>query len=305
MKIMIAVVGSNNVDLVLLVDHFTRPGETQKCLSYERFPGGKGANQAVACKKLGAEVYFLTCIGNDGNGEFSHLSLTKAGLRDGLVRVEEPNGFAMIEVTRDGQNRIIIFPGANGTMRVELVKRHLDELLKADIVLLQNEIPFEVNFEVAKRFKEAGKFVIFDPAPATGVEERIYPYVDIITPNEEEAHQLTGAYGETAVQKLMEKGCANVLLKRGEKGCLFAGKLGRFELDAFRVNAVDSTAAGDVFNAAFAVWFERSKDVHKSLIFASAAAAISVTRMGAQSSIPSLEEVLNFLEERQIEGFCI
>lgn len=300
---MIAVVGSNNVDLVLTVDHFTQPGETQRCLSYERFPGGKGANQAVACKKLTAEVYFLTCVGNDGNGEFSFETLTRAGLRDGLVHVELPNGFAMIEVTRDGQNRIIIFPGANAAMNVKLVQKHLNELLRANILLLQNEIPFEVNLEVARRFKEKGKLVIFDPAPATGVQDEIYSYVDIITPNESEAHQLTGKFGESAAQELLKRGCANVLLKMGDKGCYFTGKLGTFRVDAFKVNAVDSTAAGDVFNAAFAVWFERSKDVQKSLMFAAAAAAISVTRFGAQSSIPTFEEVLNFLKERRIEGF--
>lgn len=202
---MIAVVGSNNVDLVLTVDHFTQPGETQKCLSYERFPGGKGANQAVACKKLTAEVYFLTCVGNDENGEFSFETLTRAGLRDGLVRVELPNGFAMIEVTRDGQNRIIIFPGANAAMNVKLVQDHLDELLKADILLLQNEIPFEVNLETARKFKEKGKLVIFDPAPAIGVTDEIYEYVDIITPNESEAHQLTGKFGESAARELLKK----------------------------------------------------------------------------------------------------
>ncbi|HBT39441.1 MAG: Ribokinase [Thermotoga sp. 50_1627] len=300
---MIAVVGSNNVDLVLTVDHFTQPGETQRCLSYERFPGGKGANQAVACKKLTAEVYFLTCVGNDGNGEFSFETLTRAGLRDGLVHVELPNGFAMIEVTRDGQNRIIIFPGANAAMNVKLVQKHLNELLRADILLLQNEIPFEVNLEVARRFKEKGKLVIFDPAPATGVQDEIYSYVDIITPNESEAHQLTGKFGESAAQELLKRGCANVLLKMGENGCYFTGTLGTFRIDAFKVEAVDTTAAGDVFNAAFAVWFERTGDLKKALLFATAAAAISVTRPGAQSSVPSLEEVIGFLRERRVEGF--
>lgn len=300
---MIAVVGSNNVDLVLTVDHFTQPGETQRCISFERFPGGKGANQAVACKKLNAEVYFLTCVGNDGNGEFSFTSLTSAGLKDGIVRVELPNGFAIIEVTRAGQNRIIIFPGANGAMGVKLVRDHMNDLLKADVLLLQNEIPFEVNLEVARRFKEKKKMVIFDPAPATGVNEEIYKYVDIITPNESEAHQLTGKSNELAAQELIKRGCANVLLKMGENGCYFTGTLGTFRIDAFKVEAVDTTAAGDVFNAAFAVWFERTGDLKKALLFATAAAAISVTRPGAQSSVPSLEEVIGFLRERRVEGF--
>lgn len=296
---MIAVVGSNNVDLVLTVDHFTEPGETQRCISYDRFPGGKGANQAVACKKLGASVYFLTCVGGDGNGDFSYKTLCDVGLEKGLVRVEIPNGFAMIEVTRDGKNRIIIFPGANASMNVELVHKHLDDLLDADILLLQNEVPFEVNLEVAKKFKQKGKFVIFDPAPASNIDEEIFKYIDVITPNEAEAYQLTGKQGESAAESLLEKGCPNVLLKLGEKGCFFVGRLGRYELKAFKVKAVDTTAAGDIFNAGFAVWYEKSKDIRESLHFASAAAAISVTRLGAQSSIPSLEEVLQFLKDRR------
>lgn len=295
---MIAVVGSNNVDLVLTVDHFTEPGETQRCISYDRFPGGKGANQAVACKKLGASVYFLTCVGNDGNGDFSYKTLCGVGLERGLVRVEIPNGFAMIEVTRDGKNRIIIFPGANAAMNVDLVHKYLNDLLSADILLLQNEVPFEVNLEVAKKFKQKGKLVIFDPAPASNIDEEIFKYIDIITPNEAEAHQLTGKQGESAAESLLEKGCPNVLLKLGEKGCLFMGRLGRYQLEAFKVKTVDTTAAGDIFNAGFAVWYEKSRDVHESLRFASAAAAISVTRLGAQSSIPSLEEVLRFLKDR-------
>lgn len=298
---MIAVVGSNNVDLVLTVDHFTQPGETQKCLSFQRFPGGKGANQAVACKKLGAEVYFLTCVGNDGNGDFSFETLAKADLKDGIVRTEVPNGFAMIEVTRTGQNRIIIFPGANGELNVHLLHKKLPELLKADVLLLQNEIPFETTFEAAKIFKENNRFVIFDPAPAQNIDERIYKYVDLITPNESEAQHLTGESGEMAIKKLREMGCKNVLLKKGENGSVFSGELGQFQVEAFRVNAVDTTAAGDVYNAAFAVWFERSKNVLKSMIFASAAAAISVTRFGAQSSIPTFEEVHSFLQRRGIE----
>lgn len=295
---MIAVVGSNNVDLVLSVDHFTEPGETQRCISYDRFPGGKGANQAVACKKLGASVYFLTCVGSDGNGDFSYKTLCDVGLERGLVRVEIPNGFAMIEVTRDGKNRIIIFPGANASMNVELVHKHLDSLLSADVLLLQNEIPFEVNLEVAKKFKQKGKLVIFDPAPASNIDEEIFKYVDIITPNEAEAYQLTGKQGESAAENLLEKGCPNVLLKLGEKGCLFVGRLGRYRLEAFKVKVVDTTAAGDIFNAGFAVWYEKSGNILESLRFASAAAAISVTRLGAQSSIPSLEEVLQFLKDR-------
>ncbi len=299
---MIAVVGSANIDLVVKVKDFTKPGETQTCLSFERFSGGKGANQAVACKKSGADVYFLTCTGNDSNGQFVREKLMEAGLKDGIQTVNAPNGFALIEVTVDGKNRIIIYPGSYGLLTPTVLQLCARELLKCNVVLLQNEIPFETTYEAARLFKQNGKLVIFDPAPADGIDREIFKFVDIITPNEVEAQTLTG---ETKTEKLVERllglGCKNVLLKLGEKGCLFVGDLGQFEVPAFTVQAVDTTAAGDVFNGAFAAEFERSKDVRKSLIFASAAAAISVTRMGAQSSIPSYQEVVKFLSTVRID----
>lgn len=296
---MIAVVGSNNVDLVVTVDHFTRPGETQRCLDFERFAGGKGANQAVACKKLGAEVVFLTCVGNDSNGQFSYEKLSQVGIQKLVTSVNLPNGFALIEITTGGENRIIIYPGSNNLITKDLVQTKAKDLLKANMILLQNEIPFETTLEAAKLFKEHDKLVIFDPAPAQNVDQEIFRYVDIITPNESEIFALTGLEEvHMAVDELLKAGCKNVLLKMGEKGSLFKGELGQMKIDAFKVEAIDTTAAGDIFNAAFAVEFERTKDLKKALIFASAAGAISVTRKGAQSSIPDRNEVMEFLKER-------
>lgn len=296
---MIAVVGSNNVDLVVVVDHFTDPGETQKCLEFERFAGGKGANQAVACKKLGAEVTFLTCIGNDGNGQFSFEKLSKIGIEKFAIKTDLPNGFALIEITKNGENRIIIYPGSNGLLTKDLVHKNAQELLKAEMVLLQNEVPFETTFETAKLFKENGKLVIFDPAPAQNIDQEVFKYVDIITPNESEIFALTKIEQvEMAIDKLLKAGCKNVLLKMGKKGSLFKGEFGQIRTQAFKVKPVDTTAAGDIFNAGFAVEFERTKDLQKALTFASAAAAISVTRKGAQSSIPTQDEVTEFLKER-------
>ncbi|AEH50559.1 ribokinase [Pseudothermotoga thermarum] len=293
---MIAIVGSANVDLVVKVKDFTKPGETQVCLSFERFSGGKGANQAVTCKKMGADVYFLTCTGNDSNGQFVREKLLEVGLKEGIQIVDATNGFALIELTVDGRNRIIIYPGSYGLLTPDVLFQHTEELLRCGILLLQNEIPFETTYHAAKLFKENGKTVIFDPAPAHGVDKGIFRYVDIVTPNEVEGQILTGEKEkEKIVEKLLELGCKNVLLKLGEKGCLLVGELGRFEIPAFKVQAVDTTAAGDVFNGAFAAEFERSKDVKRALIYASAAAAISVTRMGAQSSIPTHQEVMDFL----------
>ncbi|HPP70513.1 MAG TPA: ribokinase [Pseudothermotoga sp.] len=299
---MIAVIGSNNVDLVVTVDHFTEAGETQRCLDFERFAGGKGANQAVACRKLGAQVAFLTCVGNDGNGEFAYETLSKVSVEGFSVKTDVPNGFALIEITKSGQNRIIIYPGANALLTKQILTENLQRLLPSNIVLLQNEIPFETTLEAAKIFKEHRKFVIFDPAPAQNIDAEIFKYVDIITPNESEMAFLTRTDDVNhGVEKLLGSGCKNVLVKMGDKGCFFKGQMGEIYLEAFKVRAVDTTAAGDIFNAGFAVEFERTKNLHNSLIFASAAAAISVTRKGAQSSIPTRSEVIEFLKERGID----
>lgn len=300
---LIAVVGSSNVDLVVSVDHFTRPGETQACVSFSKHPGGKGANQAVACKKLGADVFFLSVTGSDGNGEFIREELRKAGVLNTLQVSDAPNGFALVEVTSDGQNRIIIYGGSNSYLTPELIEKLQDDILCSDLLLIQNEIPFSSTMKAAQLFKNKGKLVVFDPAPAQNISSEILPYVDIITPNESEMCSLLGknVSPEEGIEQLLKLGCENVLLKLGEKGCLFHGKMGHFRIEAFKVNAVDSTAAGDVFNAAFATELERSEDIERSLIFASAAAAISVTRHGAQPSIPTLAEVNEFLKSKEIK----
>jgi len=296
---MIAVIGSNNVDIVLRVQHFTLPGETQKSSELLLFPGGKGANQAVASKRLGAEVYFLSCVGNDTNGQFISGKLNAEGLNEHLITTNLPNGVAIIEVTHSGENRIIIYSGANAQLNEELLNSKSDELLKADFLLLQNEIPFKTTLAAAKLFKNAGKFVIFDPAPATEIDTEISKYVDIITPNEEEARAMVDADATTndLVDLLLEMGFRNVLLKLGSKGGIFKGELGYFDFQAFKVAVVDSTAAGDTFNGALAAALDRKMDIEKAVHFASAAAAISVTRKGAQPSLPYLEEVTSFLSE--------
>jgi len=300
----IAVIGSNNVDLVLTVDHFTNPGETQSCISFERFSGGKGANQAIACKKLGATVRFLTCVGDDENGQFILQNFSENGIAEFAVKVRSPNGFAMIEVTKTGENRIIIYAGANGFLTPETVRENAPDLLETSVLLLQNEIPFQTSFEAAKLFKANGKMVIFDPAPAHGIDSSIFKFVDIITPNESELIALTQISSvREAIDRLLKSGCKNVLLKMGEKGCIFKGEYGEFYVESFKVNAVDTTAAGDIFNAAFAVGFCRFGDIYRALVFASASAAISVTRKGAQSSIPFYEEVAGFLNARGGNNF--
>jgi len=300
---MIAVVGSSNMDVVLTVERFTLPGETQRAQKLEFFPGGKGFNQAVSIAKLSkknSNVYFLTCIGNDSYGRALKDQYDKLNI-EGYVVVDDNNGLAFIEVTRKGENRIVIYPGANSNLTKEIVRKHEAKLLEADYILLQNEIPFESTLYAARLFSENGKIVIFDPAPVSGIEKEIFQFVDFLTPNEEEIKLLTEKFFgefvsyEDSYFKLKSLGVKKLIVKLGSKGVIYFEGDKRIEIPSFKVKAVDTTAAGDVFNGAFVVALHENLDIKKSLEFASAAAALSVTKKGAQNSIPSRKEVENFL----------
>ena len=294
---MIAIVGSSNMDVVLNVEHFTQPAETQICERMNFFPGGKGANQAITVAKLSRKgVHFSSCLGNDEFGQMLAKDFSNNGLT-GFSYVDRPTGRAFIEVTRDGQNRIIVYSGANA----ELSKERLNwkTLLESDFLLLQNEIPFETTLDCAKKFPGV---VIFDPAPAHHIDVEILKYVDYITPNEDEIKSLSIAFFngfvsiEDSASRFLDLGVENVVVKLGDKGAMLINRKGMISIPSFNVRAVDTTAAGDVFNGAFAVALSENMDVKKALIFAAAAAAISVTRVGAQTSIPSRAEVDDFLK---------
>ncbi|MBT1247018.1 MULTISPECIES: ribokinase [unclassified Thermosipho (in: thermotogales)] len=297
---MIAVVGSSNMDIVLSTERFTRPGETQKAKKLEFFPGGKGSNQAVTIAKLSdEEVYFLTCIGNDSYGELLKKRYDELNI-SGYTVVDENNGLAFIEVTQEGENRIIIYQGANKYLTKDIVDDHIQNLIKADIVLLQNEIPFDTTLYVASLLKKEGKIIIFDPAPVEGVTKEILKYVDYLTPNEEEIKLLSiNFFGdfispEDSYQKLKKLGLKKLVVKLGDKGVKYFDETQIIEQQSFKVKAIDTTAAGDVFNGAFAVALCEGKDIKDALKFASLAAAVSVTKKGAQSSIPTRQEVEEF-----------
>ncbi len=294
---MISVVGSSNIDIVLKVDHFTKPGETQKAIEMNVFPGGKGANQAVTVAKIGEKgCRFVTCIGNDDYSDLLIENYEKLGIT-GYIRVSLPTGRAFIEVDKTGQNRIIIFPGANAELKKEMID--WKALSESEILLLQNEISFETTLECAKRFNG---IVIFDPAPVQGISKEIFQHVNYLTPNEEEIEALSReVFGEflsieKAAERFLELGVENVIVKLGDKGVLLVNKHKKKHFPAFKVKAVDTTAAGDVFNGAFAVGLAEGRSLEDAVIFGMAAAAISVTRLGAQSSIPSRQEVEEFLK---------
>lgn len=304
---MIGVVGSSNMDIVLTVGKFTNPGETQKAISLEHFPGGKGANQAVTAAKLSKNnVYFLTALGNDDFGKMLARNFDEFGIK-GYIYTDIPTGRAYIEVTKQGENRIILYEGANGFITSEIVKRKLDVLSENKIFLLQNEIPFESSLHIAKALSSKKKTIIFDPAPAQNIEKEIFEYIDYFTPNEEEfkylAEKFFGLNPEEnlkeTLRKFFELGVKNILLKQGGKDIILYNRNSILKIPVFKMeNVVDTTAAGDVFNGALAVALEENKNIKEAIRFASAAAGISVTRKGAQSSIPNREEVEEFLKEK-------
>ena len=290
----VGVVGSINVDYVLSVESFVKPGETIKAKKLERFPGGKGANQAVAAAKLSREkVVMVGFVGDDDDGNWMIRELEKIGIF-GIKMVRDFTGKAFIEVNSSGENRIIIYPGANAKLTPDVLD--LNVLEEAEIILLQNEIPFETTLTVAKWAKDKGKVVVFDPAPAHGIDIQILKYVDYITPNESEirtlAEEFFGGFEslERTAELLLESGAEGVIAKLGENGVYFKKGLKEMRVPALKVEVVDTTAAGDVFNGAFAAFYDMGEI--EALRLATKAASISVTRMGAQSSVPDLEEVM-------------
>lgn len=302
---MIGVVGSSNMDIVLTVEKFTNPGETQKAISLEYFPGGKGANQAVTAAKLSKEeVYFFTALGNDDFGKVLSNNFDKMKIK-GYVYTDLPTGRAYIEVTKNGENRIIIFEGANGFITPEIVESKINVLNEYKYFLLQNEIPFETSLHIAKTLKSKKKIIIFDPAPAQNIEKEIFEYVDYFTPNEEEFKYLSMKFFnlnseknlKETLRKFFNLGIKNIILKQGEKDIILYNRNSILKIPVFKVdNVVDTTAAGDVFNGALAVALEEGKNIKEAIRFASAAAGIAITRKGAQSSIPTREEVEEFLK---------
>lgn len=297
---MIYVLGSINFDLTIFVERFPEIGETIKGNSIFTALGGKGANQAISVKKLNGEVLFIGRLGNDYFGKFLLNSLKNFNLNYEIKIENETNtGLAIINVDKNGKNKIVIFEGANGKVGEDEINFLKENIKENDILLLQGEIPFETILKSAKISKELGAKVIFDPAPAKKEFLEILPFVDYLTPNETELEILTENIKnfDDKINYLLDKGAKVVITKLGEKGCFYKDKNGQeFKVPAYRVNAVDTTAAGDIFNGAFAVSLQKNFDTLYSLKFSNAASAISVTRKGASVSCPNYEEVIKFME---------
>ena len=299
----ILVIGSSNIDLITSVDRFPRPGETIVGQSFTQAMGGKGANQAISAFRAGGDVKFITCLGNDSYGQNAMQSYRDEGLDVSMSKVcdQTATGIAAIWVDKKGENSIIIIPGANHMLTPDYIKNVQKEIEWADIIVLQMEIPYETVQLVCEIASQLGKKVILNAAPAYPLDNNILKSLYILLVNKSEIEIITDkkieAIGEEEIiDTLLEKGVENVILTLGSKGSHYKNKDESIRIPAFNVPVTDTTAAGDTFCGALAADFSRNKDLRQVLRFATAAAALCVTRLGAQPSIPSKSEILNFLE---------
>ena len=300
-----AVIGSVNMDMVVRVDKFPKPGETRTGDSFSVVPGGKGANQAVALGRLGGCVAMAGCIGDDASGSAYIENFKKNGVATDAVTVMPgmTTGTAVIEVERAGENHIIVVPGANNECSEDWLNGALEKVKDRDIFLFQLEIPHDTVWTAIKALHNMNKTIILDPAPAVAVPDEVLCCVDYITPNETELRVITAELPEAAgvearMELLKKKGVGTVIAKTGADGAYALTDAGYVRAPGFKVTAVDTTAAGDTFNAGLARALSGGADIKDALTFANAAAAISVTAAGAQGGMPTLEAVYGFLKER-------
>ncbi|MDN3682281.1 ribokinase [Vibrio tapetis subsp. quintayensis] len=299
----LVVLGSVNADHVLQVPSFPRPGETLHGRNYQVIPGGKGANQAVAAARLNADVGFIACVGDDAFGINIRESFRADGINTQGVKLQPncPTGIAMIQVSDSGENSICISAEANDRLTAQSLEPHLDQIREAQYLLMQLETPIDGIEQAAKVAKESRTTVILNPAPARPLSDELLNRVDVITPNETEAEVLTGITvtddisAQEAANALHLKGIEIVMITLGSKG-VWLSQNGRGEsIQGFKVDVTDTTAAGDTFNGALVTGLLEDMPLESAIKFAHAAAAISVTRYGAQTSIPKRQEVEGFL----------
>lgn len=295
----ILVIGSINMDLVAQTPRIPVAGETLTGSSFATTPGGKGANQAVAAARLGASVAMLGMVGQDVFGTSLLNTLQNAGVNtESVARVDGPSGIASIAVGAQGENSIIVIPGANAAVTPNVLDQHIALIRTAGIVLCQLELPMATVMHALELCADAGVPVVLDPAPAVPLPASAWRRIAWFTPNETEAKLYLGTElpPEEAAAQLLALGLEGVILKRGAQGSYVARSNGEARwVPAFQVDAVDTVAAGDCFNGAFAVALREGLDPWAAARFASAAAAISVTRHGAQDSMPTRAEVDQFL----------
>ncbi len=295
----ILIIGSSNTDMVIKTARFPMPGETIIGGDFFMFPGGKGANQAVAAARLGGDVCFICKVGGDifGQKALEGFINEKIDTQYSITATDLTSGVALIIVNEVGENEIVVAPGANNRLSKFDIDNSQAAITASDIVLLQLENHIETVEYAINKAAIAGKKVVLNPAPAQSISQGVYRSLFLITPNETEAHLLTGISvydietAETAAQVLLDSGVQNVIITMGSKGAFFKNAIDKIFVPAQKVKAVDTTAAGDVFNGALVVALSKGLGWYEAITFGNSAAAISVTRMGAQASAPYLEEL--------------
>lgn len=292
---MITVVGSINMDLVVRTARFPKQGETALGDLYTTVPGGKGANQAVAAARLGSDVHMIGAVGTDAFGDELLQKLAVESVGTGLVkRVSGTSGIANILLS-EGDNRIIVVPGANHSLEAEEMQAFEGQLKDSAIVVLQLELPIPVVQRTLEICQHLGVPVVLNPAPADGFTEALLPYVTYLTPNETEAEELFGSRWEDMLEKYPNR----LVVTLGSKGARYFDGGQHVIVEGFKTEAVDTTGAGDTFNGALAVALEEKMPFEEAVRFANAAASLSVEKFGAQGGMPDRQAVLGRIKEGQ------
>lgn len=305
MKPRVTVVGSANTDMIIKLERIPRPGETILGGEFATAPGGKGANQAVAAARAGANVTFLARLGADTLGDEAIRGYARAGVNTDLIVRDKktPSGVALIFVAKDGENSIAVASGANMHLSSADVRKARHKIAASDVLLTQLETPIATVLAAAAIAHKAGVLIILNPAPAQALPSELLRLVSVITPNETEAELLTGIQvkdeksAARAAAKLHGFGVPTVLITLGSKGVFLDSGSTQKIIPAYKVRPVDTTAAGDVFNGALAVALAEGRELTEAVRFANAAAAISVTRFGAQPSAPKRREIDKFFQQ--------
>jgi ribokinase len=299
----ILVIGSTNMDIIALVDHLPVPGETVGNGKLARAHGGKGANQAVAAARAGGDVTFISCIGDDDDGKKMAEGFREDGINTDHIAVipEAPTGTALIFVDKVGENCITVAPGANDHVSQFIIDQAEDLIMETDLILLQLEIPYETVQHICKLAVKHGKRIILNPAPARPLDENVLKSLEYLVLNETEAEiisgqKVTSENTASICQAIRDMGPDHIILTLGSRGSYVFNDQVQQYVESFNIEPVDSTAAGDTFCGAFAVSLEKSGDnLIDSVRFANAAGALSVTKQGAQTSIPDLQTIERFL----------
>lgn len=303
----VLIVGSLNMDMVIKLKSLPKLGETILADNFYKSCGGKGANQAITASKLGLNVEMIGAVGKDEDGEELISNLKNNGIKPFIVFKDKPTGRAIINIDENGNNNIVVIPGANLELSKEDILEKLDIIKSSDIVILQNEISLETTKFTLEMSNKLGKITLFNPAPATKLEKDIYKHITYLIVNETELEYIfdINVNENDFIDKFLkikkENGIKNVLITLGEKGSIiFLENNTYLKFEAYKVKAIDTTAAGDSFIGAFTSYIVKGKKIEEAIKYASIVSAIVVTKIGAQDSIPSIEEINEFIIKNNI-----